>query len=281
MDEEKSTQLFKLLERKQTEQAWPLFLQLYSNRILQIVRRFAKGEDDRSDCFLFVCVQLSRRNCKRLRKFDRAGRATFTTWLHAVVFNLCRDWRRTKFPRYRIFRSISGLPDFEQGVFHFHFERGMNLQETLEILRYSYPHITRARVADAAARLQNHITPRQRRLLLARRPKVESLSAKSESGATMRDLPATDRSTEPEVAADRQQLEEALNNALQALEPEDLLILRLRFQHDVSLAEIANLTGIANAQADDRQIQKFVEVLRQRMTSLIDGNTDLVHQVWI
>jgi len=97
----------------------------------------------------------------------------------------------------------------------------------------------------------------------------------------MRDLPATDRSTEPEVAADRQQLEEALNNALQALEPEDLLILRLRFQHDVSLAEIANLTGIANAQADDRQIQKFVEVLRQRMTSLIDGNTDLVHQVWI
>ncbi len=274
MDEVRRVQLFDLLEQKQTEQAWPLFLQLYSNRVLQIVWRFAKEEDDRSDCFLFVCEQLSRKDCRRLRKFDLAGPAKFTTWLHAVVFNLCRDWRRTKFPRYRIFRSISELPDFEREVFHYHFERGMNLQETLEVLRYTYPDITRAQVVDAAAKLQKQITPRQRRLLLARRPKLESLSTGPEIGPTMRDLPANDQSTEPEVVADRQQLEIALNNALQALDPRDLLILRLRFQRDLSLAEIATLTGNANAQAVDRQIQRIVEALRQRMTSLIGGNTD-------
>ena len=274
MDEVRRMQLFELLEQKQTDQAWPLFLQLYSNRVLQIVWRFAKDEDDRSDCFLFVCEQLRCKNCRRLRKFDPAGPAMFTTWLHAVVFNLCRDWRRTKFPRYRIFRSISALPDFEQEIFHYHFERGMNLQETLEVLRYSYPHITRAQVADASAKLQIHITPRQRRFLLARRPKVESLSNEQESGPAMRDLPASDQSTEPEVAADRQQLEIALSKAIKELDPGDLLILRLRFQRDVSLAEIASLTGNANAQAVDRQIQKTVEALRQRMISLIGGNTD-------
>ncbi len=274
MDEVRRSQLFELLEQKQTEQAWPLFLQLYSNHVLQIVWRFAKDEDDRSDCFLFVCEQLSRKNCRRLRKFNPAGPAMFTTWLHAVVFNLCRDWRRTKFPRYRTFRSVSGLPEFEREVFHYHFERGMNLQETLEVLRYSYPHITRAQVADAAARLQKQITPRQRRFLLARRPKLESLSTGPESGSVVRDLPANDRSSEPEVAADRQQLELALNNALKALDPGDLLILTLRFQRDLSLAEIATVTGIVNAQAVDRQIQKIVETLRQKMTTLIDGNTD-------
>ncbi len=274
MDEVRRIQLFELLEQKQTEQAWPLFLQMYSNRVLQIVGRFAKDEDDRSDCFLFVCEQLNRKNCRRLRKFNPAGPAMFTTWLHAVVFNLCRDWRRTKFPRYRIFRSISGLPEFEREVFHYHFERGMNMQETLEVLRYSYPHINRAQLADAAARVQNHITPRQRRLLLARRPKLESLSTGPESGPAMRDVPANDRATEPEVAVDTQQLNVALRNALKELEPGDLLILRLRFQRDLSLTEIATLTGITNAQAVDRQIQKIVAVLRQIMTSLISGNTD-------
>jgi DNA-directed RNA polymerase specialized sigma subunit len=274
MEEVRRIQLFELLEQKQTEQAWPLFLQLYSDRVLRIVRRFAKNEDDRADCFLFVCEQLHRKNCRRLRKFDPAGPAMFTTWLHAVTFNLCRDWRRTKFPRYRIFRSISGLPDFEQEIFHCHFERGMNLQETLEALRYTYPHITRAEVADAAAKLQSHITSRQRRLLLARRPKLESLSSGQEGNPATQDLPDNDRSSEPEVAADRQQLDTALNNALKALEPGDLLILRLRFQRDLSLAEIATLTGVANAQAVDRQIQKIVEALRQKMTSLIGGNTD-------
>jgi len=274
MDEVRRSQLFELLEQKQTEQAWPLFLQLYSNRVLQIVWRFAKDEDDRSDCFLFVCEQLSRKNCRRLRKFNPVGPAMFTTWLHAVVFNLCRDWRRTKFPRYRTFRSVSGLPEFEQEIFHYHFERGMNLQETLEGLRYSYPHITRAQVADAAAKLQNRITPRQRRLLLARRPKLESLSTGPESGPAMRDLPADDRASEPEVAADRQQLDIALNNALRTLDPADLLMLRLRFQRDLSLTQIATLTGITNAQAVDRQIRKIVEALRQIMTSLISGNTD-------
>ena len=198
----------------------------------------------------------------------------FTTWLHAVIFNLCRDWRRTKFPRYRIFRSVSGLPEFEQEVFHYHFERGMKLQETLEVLRYSYPHITRAQVADAAARLQNHLTPRQRRLLLARRPIVESLGTGSESDPETRDLPASDQAAEPEVAAGRRQVEIALNDALKALDPGDLLILRLRFQRDLNLTEIATLTGIANAQAVDRQIQKIVGVLRQKMTSVISGNSD-------
>ena len=274
MDEVQRIQLFELLEQKQTEQAWPLFLQLYSNRVLQIVRRFAKDEDDRSDCFLFVCEQLRRKSCRRLRKFDPAGPAMFTTWLHAVVFNLCRDWRRTKFPRYRIFRSLSGLPEFDQEIFHYHFERGMNLQETLEVLRYPYPHITRGQVTDTAAKLWNKITPRQRRLLLARRPKLESLSSGEESGPATRDVPDNDRSSEPEVAADRQQLETALNDAIKEIDVKDLLILRLRFQRDLGLAEIATLTGSANAQAVDRQIQKIVEALRRRMTSLLDGNTD-------
>jgi RNA polymerase sigma factor (sigma-70 family) len=274
MDEAQLVRLFELLERKQTDEAWPLFLQVYSSRILQIANRFSTDGDEKSDCFLFVCEQLRQKDCRRLRRFDPSGSATFTTWLYAVVFNLCLDWRRIKHPRYRIFRSVSALSRFDQEVFHYRFERGMNLQGTVETLRYSFPQVTLSKVVDATARIEKQVSPRQRRFLQARRPRIDSLSAGPDEGQAMRDLPADEQVSNPEVAVDSQQLEAVLDVAVSELDPTEILILKLRYQHELSLAEIAVVTGLTNAQAVDRQVQKIVAVLRRKMASLIGGKSD-------
>src|SRR5205814_9688368 len=99
--------------RSEPEAAWTLFLHEYASLILQVVRHFERNSDQASDCFQFICERLCEDRCRRLRKFKPKGAATFSTWLRAVVRNLCLDWHRKQFGRRRVFRSISRLSDLD------------------------------------------------------------------------------------------------------------------------------------------------------------------------
>jgi RNA polymerase sigma factor (sigma-70 family) len=81
------------------QRAWREFLDAYAHVMARVVSYCESEEEDRADAFVFLCEQLHRDNCRRLRKFDPQGPASFTTWLHAVARNLCRDWRRKQFGR--------------------------------------------------------------------------------------------------------------------------------------------------------------------------------------
>ena len=142
MDKAEQSIVLEYLADGRIDEAWPLFLRCYSPHVLQIVNRFVRNDDDKSECFLYVCERLHRRDCRRLKKFDPTGPAIFTTWLHAVVYNLCRDWYRTRFPRFQPFRSVAKLPEFDQRVFRFHYELKLSLAETYEHLRVTLPDIT-------------------------------------------------------------------------------------------------------------------------------------------
>ena len=87
------------LQHGDSQRAWREFLQAYAHVIARVVSYCEREEEDRADAFVFLCEQLHRDNCRRLRKFDPQGPASFTTWLHAVARNLCRDWRRKQFGR--------------------------------------------------------------------------------------------------------------------------------------------------------------------------------------
>lgn len=84
-----------------SQRAWREFLHTYAHVIVRVISYCERQEEDRADAFVFLCEQLHRNNCRRLRKFDLHGPASFTTWLHAVARNLCRDWRRKRFGRLR------------------------------------------------------------------------------------------------------------------------------------------------------------------------------------
>lgn len=91
--------LIEALRRGDTQQVWHEFLHSYASTILRVVAYCERDSENRSEAFVFVCEQLHLDDCRRLQKFKCNGPASFNTWLHAVVRNLCRDWRRKTFGR--------------------------------------------------------------------------------------------------------------------------------------------------------------------------------------
>jgi RNA polymerase sigma factor (sigma-70 family) len=87
------------LQYGDSQQAWREFLHAYAHVIARVVSYCERDEENRANAFAFLCEQLHLDNCRRLRKFDPEGPASFATWLHAVARNLCRDWRRKQFGR--------------------------------------------------------------------------------------------------------------------------------------------------------------------------------------
>jgi DNA-directed RNA polymerase specialized sigma subunit len=149
MEEVQIARVLRLLHSSQASSVWAEFLQLYSPLILRVVRRFETEEDQVADCFLFVCEQLCRDRFRRLRRFRINGPASFATWLHSVVRNLCLDWYRKEFGRHRVSQSIARLARVDQEVFRCTYDQGMSLEETLLWLHARFPGLAREQVNTA------------------------------------------------------------------------------------------------------------------------------------
>jgi DNA-directed RNA polymerase specialized sigma24 family protein len=117
------------LRSSDPHEAWTHFLDEYSSLIFQVSRYLESDLDRASDCFQFICQKLSEDAFRRLLRFKPHGPATFSTWLRAVVRNLCLDWRRKEFGRQSRFRSIGRLSVFDQALFGCVYERRMSTQE--------------------------------------------------------------------------------------------------------------------------------------------------------
>ena len=100
-------QLLRDLASGNPTEAWDGFLAGYADLIFQVVSVLDRDPDNRSDSFLYVCEQLHKNDFRRLRQFKLDGRASFSTWLRAVVRNLYIDWRRQRFGRTRRLPTLS------------------------------------------------------------------------------------------------------------------------------------------------------------------------------
>jgi RNA polymerase sigma factor (sigma-70 family) len=252
------------LQAREMEEAWDQFLDEYAAVILQVVHLFEREQDRVDDCFLFVCEQLKRDRLRRLRRFEADGAASFPTWLRAVVRNLCLDWRRKRFGRPRIFRSIASLPEVDQEVFRCIYFRKLSENETLHTVRATHPALDREGLADSLTRIRESLSPRQSWLLVSRNPYLESLSAEGSSGSgANRERELTDPHEDPESEAAKQEFLDALHEAMAGISPRERLLLRLRFEQDLSLEEIANLMQLGTPLKAQRSIQKALSKVRQ------------------
>src|SRR5258708_3548893 len=168
MPEEIILEVLEQLHSRRPQEAWAQFLQEYSALIFHIVRHFEHNNDHAADCFQFVCERLSEKNLRRLSQFKINGPAKFSTWLRAVVRNLCLDWHRRQFGRPRVFRSISRLSAFDQEGFRYVYERGLPIDEAFLQLRPYFPDLRAAQLEESVARIDKDLTIKQRWLLSAR-----------------------------------------------------------------------------------------------------------------
>jgi len=248
------------------ERAWDEFLNGYAPLILQVVHLFERDQDRIEDCFVFVCERLKRNNLRRIRQFKTQGAATFATWLRAVVRNLCLDWRRHRFGRPRLFRSISRLPGLDQEVFRCIYHRRLRENETFHTVRALYPSLTRGELADSMVRINKCLSPHQSWLLVSRIPRLESISASSSNpDASDRDSELPDREPDPETQSARQESLTALRKAMSDLPPQQRLLLRLRFEQELSLEQIAHLTQLPSSLTVQRIIQRAIATIREQL----------------
>lgn len=265
MPEESFENILEQISSRNAEEVWDLFLDEYSTTILQVVRHVERDSDFVPDCFQFVCERLSANSFLRLRKFRPQGPAVFSTWLRAVVRNLCLDWRRKQFGRRRFFKSISRLSVFDQEVFRHLYERRVSFDETFQSLRSTFPDITQTRLAESTARIEKELTTKQRRLLDARLSQQASQTSASFNETVAAHADVSDPSPNPEAQAVLEERATALRRALGRLPQRERLLIRLRFEQELTLEQVAKLLGLGNAQRVERQIRAVLGKLREEL----------------
>ncbi|MGI9166064.1 MAG: RNA polymerase sigma factor [Pyrinomonadaceae bacterium] len=265
MPEETIREILQRLESGNSQEAWAEFLREYSPQIFQVVRHFDPDPDRAADCFQFVCKSLVAKNFHRLRKFKPGGSAKFSTWLRAVVRNLCLDWHRRQFGRRRLFRSISRLPFFDQEVFRLIHERRASAEETLLELASKFPNATPELLAQSRERIEEGLTIKQRLVLDARHAQTTFGSGTPlQDGNDLANI--TDTRPDPEAQAILNERRVKLARALGRMPVRDRLLVRLRFEQELTLEQCARLTDLGNAQRTDRQIKDILARLRRELS---------------
>lgn len=235
--------------------AWKTFLNEYASLVMRIVRHHVRGEDDRSDCFLFVCERLCANQCARLLKFDPEGTARFSTWLTVVVGRLVIDWRRQHIGRERPYANIARLPALAQRLFHFRFERRLSRDECLAALRAEFGDLDATQFTAALTQVERTLSSDQR-WRLGQRGAIATSLDEAESVAAEDDV-------EGAVDADKERAR--VDRAMAELDARERLLLLYRFEQDLSFDAIARLMGLGDAFRARRAVEASLAKLRARL----------------
>lgn len=254
------------LRSQDAQAAWEDFLREYSSVLYQTARAFTQDEEEASDCLVHICEQLARNGFRRLLHFESGGAAKFSTWLRVVARNLCYDWHRRIHGRLRPFKSVQGLSALELEVYRCRYEQGLSREEALQHLRMTWPDLMIDQLAEIESRIENSLNSRQHWLLSVWKerestPSISYLQDEWGDEAAAAVDPAPDPET---IAVDRQQ-EARLHQCVALLPPSERLIVQLRFEDELSLEEIARLTGLGDAYRVHRRLGVILQQLRTAM----------------
>lgn len=249
-------ELLAALCQRQPDAAWKSFLNHFAPQIMHIVRQREYNPQQFEDCFLFVCECLSDDGFRRLQQFDPGRGVSFRSWLNAVAANLCVEWHRREFGRARIPPPITRLSALDQAVFKYRYQQDLDLQTCLHMLQETDPQLTRRTLAESLARVQSALSVRQRWTLA--RLQGRSPSPGKEPPAT-KEQP--DPHPGPEQLMGQEQRQSRLRRAMSQLQAEERLLLRLRFEQDLSFADVARIAGLTNLHLARRRIDAALKQL--------------------
>lgn len=250
------------LSPAERQSAWCALLDRYSGLIYHVVRSFDRDPDRSGNCFLFVCEELSARDFRRLRRFDQAGRATFPTWLCAVVRNLCLDWHRKEHGRPRMFKSVARRSATDQLLFEIVFKQGFSVEEARAELDRRGIELSYAAVEERICELRRCLSSRQLWLLSCGKPTLDSIDVQEEG---LHVAEPADPAPDPEAVMTLRETHQQVSAFLAALPESDRLLIRLRYQEALTLQEVAKLVGLKDAQTADRRLREIIDHLRQEL----------------
>jgi RNA polymerase sigma factor (sigma-70 family) len=209
------------------------------------------------------------------------GAASFTTWLRVVARNLCFDWHRKVHGRPRPFKSLLGLSALELEVYHCRYERRLSRDETLERLRANWPTTKMDDLIDMELRIENFLNPLQRWILNTRQQgNVVTTSWSDGEDSELVTAELIDPAPSPEAIVLDEQQRTRLHECVAALSDDERLMVRLRFDEELSLEEISRLTGLGDPQRVHRRLAAILQKLFTAMGNRKERKTgDRVREI--
>ena len=237
--------------------AWRTFLQRYGPLMMSVASQHVFDSHDAQECFLHICEKLCEDDCRRLRSFDPSRGGSFSGWLCAITSNLCVDWCRTCYGRPGVPPAIRALTELEQLVFQFSVVNGLDRETCLVGIRYRFPEATRSDLSNALSAVHTALTPQQRWKYTAFRQRGRV--AGDRAGTLLTDSAESG----PLEFAKAKEEREMLESALSRLTSRQRLVLRLRYQQEMTLEEVAAVVGLADLHQARRTIQSALRDLSE------------------
>ena len=211
-----------------------------------VCRRHNCGTDEAEEFSAHVMAKLVADDCAILRKFQ--GKSRFETYLTTVITHLFLDWRNHLWGKWRPSAEARRLGPVAKKLEELARD-GYTFEESFELLRTNHGVVmSRGELEALAARLPVRL-PRK----MEGEERLEALPA-GEPGPDERIL-------ERERQEARGRLWQALERALGTLPDDDRLILKMRYESDLQIVEIARALHL-EAKPLYRRIERLVKDLR-------------------
>ena len=245
--------------------AWVEFLGRYGPLLYHTALVHTANEDAAADCYVYICERLADNRFKRLLKFHSDGNASFATWLRVVARNLCFDWHRRYSGRHRPFKALGDLSPLELEIYKLRFAQGASQDETIQRVTKAFPRVAADEVFAIEERLHRSLNARQRWILSTRRQAQLSAVAIAAEEAEPETLEVADPQPNQEMVFLTTEQQAHLRTLVASLPTEERLLLQLRFEQDLSLDEVARLSGLGDGQRAHRRIAALLKKLRFAM----------------
>jgi len=238
-------------------------LDRYTPVILRMIRRFLSDPDEVMETYTAICERLRHKNFQALRRFR--VNSELTPWLSVVVANACRD----RFRKNRMVSVpnsvISKLNPDEKLVFKYYYQDHIPQTEIPEMVTAKTGKaFTDVDVSRAIARIDDLLSVNKRwHLLAALRANRPMLSLEDLSAMGMSPSDASDSTDQ--VDSEHEERITMLNEAIHGLDPEDQLLVLLRFEHGMRAQQIARVMQFENHKYVYTRLRTIVNRLRRDM----------------
>jgi len=266
------------LLNKDTDKAWEIFVNNYSDNIFAIIRENVKRregeqqeayEDKLADIYLHILEALKMSNCKRLKTFQ--GESQLTTWLTKVCQTLSVDYFRKNSPP-SIPASIKRQSDIHKIAFDLYYQRGYDFEECFEILKCHHFRLSYGTFLGIMNEINNRLTSYQIHKFSAWINWKQSINLNiSDNNAFELEIP--DNSQNPLENLIKEEEEFIKLNAIEDLktcieeslsEEEQCLITRA-FLHNLTSREIAKRMSNSTKKVSNKYVSNKISRIKEKL----------------